>query len=234
MRTWLETVYRKLMYNAETRDMLIILEHLLEGDESWLEALAGVLGQDVNLHAKCRGWNALHVAAFHGLGWECKMIVESDNAVRLVSSINRKQMSFLMCASRGHTRAKDDFHEQAMEEAMAKAVELLSPSQLRHRDGNHMTALHSCAMHGVPKIVKMLLARGLDPKLLAWVSATAASQAQSGKRVRVQRTPLDCALAALELKSRLPPSARSVIRIQECIKLLRATADDAAREPGGA
>ena len=36
MRTWLETVYRKLMYNAETRDMLIILEHLLEGDEAKL------------------------------------------------------------------------------------------------------------------------------------------------------------------------------------------------------
>jgi ankyrin repeat protein len=218
-------MWTRAVANEDTRELLSGIERVMKSGGHADEIASfktSCYGTDLDASARHKGWNALHVAAFYGLGTPCKLLSGYSKEgqqpnVRLLRSNNKIHLSVLMCLSRGIQVAKGH-DEQCFQDISKWIISHLSDKDLSYADKNGVTALHSFAMHGLDEAMQALLARKVDTSTGARVSDTQ----EDGSKVWIKRTALECAIQAHRLKASkgVPPEANSMQRIQRCIKIL--------------
>lgn len=199
----------------------------------------------LDLSVRYKGWNALHIAAYHGGGdciyHLCGKENESIN-LDLAGSVNRPQgASVLMCIAYGKTCGLSQ-DERTFDQAGFKMIYRMSDEQLRYTDPKGCTALHYAAVHGVVNMVAALIERDVDleargvmndeGELQVGLNVTATQWFEEGKGWQyapvdtTPRTPLECARMRRQYQSKFKPDhARSQMDLKEVIELLeKATA----------
>jgi hypothetical protein len=234
-----------LLHGHETREMLKGMRTLwaAHGDEegsSFRELYdATVLADNksrLNLFARYRGWNALHLAAYKGAGDVVyDLLGESSETVdaRLASSTCRPQRaSVLMCIAHGVTSAPYNQEDQ-LEQAGFKLIFLLSDDALRYTDRRGLTALHFAAVHGAATMVEALIERCVDLEARGVMAQFEDGDGhtrdcalrlcpEDDEQDQALRTPLECAVARLDVASRfLPETSNTIQRLRRVIEILQ-------------
>mmetsp|Transcript_11865 Transcript_11865/g.30435 ORF Transcript_11865/g.30435 Transcript_11865/m.30435 type:complete len:387 (+) Transcript_11865:28-1188(+) len=159
---------------AETKELYTAMKILMDG--SWGkrhelidDVVNAVLFADdpsrLDISVRYKGWNALHIAAYHGAGsLMYRLCGDKEEAMdlKLASSINHPQgASVLMCIAYGKTSGLCTA-ERAFEQAGFKMVYRMTDAQLNYTDRRGCTALHYAAVHGVVDMVSALIERNMD------------------------------------------------------------------------
>jgi len=197
--------------------------------------------EKLDISVRYKGWNVLHVAAYHGCGHLIYRLCGEERELidlQLAASVCYPQRaSVLMMIAHGQTAALSS-QESAFEQAGFKMVYRLGDEALRHRDAQGCTVLHFAAVHGVVKMVAALIERNveLDARgaMREWrfdgcgLDIMATSVFEEGKGWTdvpydmTPRTPLECAEMRYKMTSKyLPSNAVSMVNLRETIKLLK-------------
>jgi len=119
----------------------------------------------LDLSVRYKGWNALHIAAYHGAGSLMYRLCGDKAEVmdlKLASTVNRPQgASVLMCIAYGKTSGLSSA-ESSFKQAAFKMVYRMSDEQLNYKDKRGCTALHYAAVHGLEDMVSALIERNVD------------------------------------------------------------------------
>jgi len=203
--------------------------------------------QDFDFTVRYRGWNILHIAAYHGGGELIFHLCGKDKEaidLQLASSINRPQgASVLMCIAYGKTCGLCT-NERVFAQAGFKMVYRMTDEQLRYTDKKGCTALHYAAVHGVVDMVAALIERNIDLEALGvmndeddmdvglaikstqWFDESKDEDGspigwQSAPPDTTPRTALECARMRHALQSKfIPAHANSQEDLRSVIKLL--------------
>ena len=240
-----------IMRSTQTQEMFKGMKELMDGSygrrhELMKEVESAVLYTDnkdaLDLSIRYKGWNVLHIAAYHGSGRLMASLCGGDNAdaidLQLVSSINRPQgASVLMCVAYGKSSALSH-DEWTFEQAAFKMVYRMSDEQLNYTDKSGCTALHYAAVHGVVKMVAALIERSIDIEARGLMTGegemTVGIDVRKAKRFvegegwedlgedTTARTPLEMAEMRHEMMSEfMPHHANSQVALREVIRLLK-------------
>ena len=223
------------LYNTATRDMIKCMEAILESVDRppLFSGLEVAMEEDgVNLGAKTRsGWSMLHVACYIGHGNIVDVLCSDEAQLKQHAfSLNEYGASALMCIAQGHAHAPDTPDEERLISGGLSIIRIASKRHLQHADRKGVTALHCCAMHGLPQLVGALIERGvrLDAGASFWRpedyptdNAYCTPELRDDISRKQRLTPLQAVEARLKKATWLPANAKSRIGMVECIQLLK-------------
>ena len=240
--------------SKETNEMYAAMKAVMDGsygdrhdliDDTGLYGAAALPtnSKRLNLSVRYKGWNVLHIAAYHGAGsLMYELCGGIDNTKFISSALARsvcrpQRASVLMCIAHGKAAALSQ-HERDFEQAGFKLVYRMSDADLRYRDRSGCTALHYAAVHGVVDMVAALIERNVDLEargamdddidMAVGLRVVPTEEKVEGKGWvdhgpdRTRRTPLECAeLRHQYMRAIIPDNANSQIALREVIELLR-------------